>query len=222
MITGYISIIAGFLMGCIPTGLILVRKSAGIDIRQTGTGNIGAMNSFEITNNKSTGFLVFLGDFLKGVIAVVIARLITHDSIFWVDATAFFVILGHNFNPFLAFKGGRGLASAVGCFAVINPLPILLWGLLWLAGMNMIKKQVHVGNIVATIFMPLLLYYTPEKAVLILNFFNQSKGNLIVISILICLLIMIKHIRPLIDLLKNEFKLITVQTDKNEAEQDKQ
>ncbi len=199
----YLIIPISFFLGCIPFALIFVRKASGLDVRVSGTGNIGAMNSYEITNKKSIGIYVFLGDFLKGVAAVLITRLMSNNDIFWASSAAFFVVMGHNFNPFLKFKGGRGLASTAGAFIMINPIVIIFWGLLWVAGMYMIKKDIHVGNIVATIFTTLLIYYTPEKFVAIFNMIPASKLNIILASGAVCLLIFLKHIGPFIDLLKS-------------------
>jgi len=206
MIERFIVLILSFFLGTIPFAYLIVKKASGTDIRNEGTGNVGAMNSYDITHKKHIGVFVFIADCMKGVAAVFAARLLTHDDITILSASSILVVLGHNFNPFLKFKGGRGLSTATGVFFMLNPFVVLIWGILWYAGIKIIKNDVHVGNIVATIFTSLLIYYTPEKIVRIFNFIHITKGQLIIISASICVLILLKHTKLLIELIRNEFR----------------
>lgn len=200
----YINIIVvsvcSYIVGCIPSALLVVKKRTGLDLSKAGSGNLGALNSYEVTKSKSTGILVLLFDVIKGFVPVVLTYLIFRtNQLTTLSGVA--VIFGHNFNAFLKFKGGRGLATATGTSFAINPLILILWGLCWLGGYKLIMKQVHIANAVATVFCPLLIYYTPELLTKKLNSFSDfGKSELIVYSVLICVIILLRHIKPLLEI----------------------
>ncbi|MBJ6726608.1 glycerol-3-phosphate acyltransferase [Geomonas sp. Red875] len=116
-------VLCAYLLGSIPTGLLL-GKAFGIDIRKQGSGNIGATNVYR-TAGKKLGILTLLGDCLKGLLPVLIARAagLSEAMIAGVALAAF---LGHVYTVFLGFKGGKGVATALGVFLGISPLAILL------------------------------------------------------------------------------------------------
>lgn len=111
-------VLASFLAGAIPFG-VLIAKRRGVDIREKGSGNIGATNVARVLGI-GPGLLVLALDALKGGVAVLLA---THVcGIDWVIAVAgLAAIVGHCFSPFLGGKGGKGVATALGVFAVIAP-----------------------------------------------------------------------------------------------------
>jgi glycerol-3-phosphate acyltransferase PlsY len=117
-------VLAAFLAGSIPFGVI-VAKRRGIDIRAQGSGNIGATNVARVMG-LGPGLLVLVLDALKGATATILAeRWCGFD---WVIATAgFTAILGHCFSPFLKGKGGKGVATALGVFAILSP-PLAIVG----------------------------------------------------------------------------------------------
>ena len=199
-----VSLLAYFL-GCLPSALIIVRLMAGKDIREVGTGNVGAMNSFETTGKKTVGLLVFLLDALKGFLAILAARLICKDDYIAVSLAAVLVVTGHNFNVFLKFKGGRGLASAAGSFLYINPFLVIAWLMMFLFGFLIIKKHVHVGNIVATLTAPLVIYLIPEKLLSALQFIPfPDKFTFVMLCAAVCFVVFLRHIKPLMDLFKTD------------------
>ena len=111
-------IAAGFLAGAVPFGVI-VAKQRGVDIRAQGSGNIGATNVARVLGIKD-GVLVLLLDAGKGALITLVATRIDGDP--WViAATGFAAILGHCFSPFLGWKGGKGVATALGVFVVAAP-----------------------------------------------------------------------------------------------------
>ncbi len=124
----------GYLLGTVPTGL-LVARWRGVDIRRSGSGNIGATNVLRAVG-PFAALVVVLVDPLKGVIAVALPMLLGLDP--WiVSATAIATVLGNTFNIFLGFRGGKGIATSLGVFLVIDPfvsvLAVLLFALtLWL------------------------------------------------------------------------------------------
>lgn len=132
LITVFVTL--GYLLGTIPTGL-LVARWRGVDIRRSGSGNIGATNVLRSVGPVAA-LVVALVDPLKGVIAVGLPMLLGLDP--WiVSATAIATVLGNTFNVFLGFRGGKGIATSLGVFLVIDPfvsvLAVLLFALtLWL------------------------------------------------------------------------------------------
>lgn len=111
-------VLAGFALGSVPFG-VLIAKRRGVDIREKGSGNIGATNVARVIGI-GPGLLVLVLDALKGVAAVMLAQRFCGFD--WVEALAgFAAILGHCFSPLLAGKGGKGVATALGVFAVLSP-----------------------------------------------------------------------------------------------------
>ncbi len=117
-------ILFAYFMGSIPTGVVLTKAFSKVDIRTQGSRNIGATNVYR-TAGKKLGVLALLGDILKGVIPVVLARG-TLESHFWIGAVALVAFLGHIYPIFLKFKGGKGAATGLGIFLALSPLPTLL------------------------------------------------------------------------------------------------
>ena len=152
----------GYFLGAIPFALIIVKMASGMDVRKVGTGNVGAMNSFESTNKKWIGIFVMLLDFAKGVLAVLISNLISDGDIKVAAIAGSAAVLGHNYNIFLKFKGGRGLATAAGAFVMVNPLALFLWIFGWLLGYYIIRRNVHVANTVGTMMSCMLVLNSPE------------------------------------------------------------
>ena len=116
---------AAFAVGAIPFGVILAGRR-GVDIRQRGSGNIGATNVARVLGARA-GLIVLLLDSTKGAIPTWLA--LAHAPCRWVVAAAgLAAILGHCFSPFLGWKGGKGVATALGVFAVLAP-PVALAGI---------------------------------------------------------------------------------------------
>jgi len=196
-------IIISYLIGSIPFAYLLVKKTAGVDIRQAGTGNVGAMNSYETTKNRFLGITVMLLDALKGVASVLLAYAIS-PTVLSIALASIFSVFGHNFSIFLKFKGGRGLATAAGVFAVVNPMMLLFWGIMFVAGWVIIKKNVHVASVTATICAPLLIYYTPPQIVAKTSLITPIPHNdLLIFGAIVCFIILLKHIEPIVELFKN-------------------
>lgn len=122
MHSGIILVIASYLLGSIPTGLLL-GKAVGVDIRATGSGNIGATNVYR-TLGRTVGIITLLGDCMKGLIPVLAARWLGLPDI-WVAAAGFAAFTGHVYTVFLGFKGGKGVATALGVFLGTAPLAVL-------------------------------------------------------------------------------------------------
>jgi acyl phosphate:glycerol-3-phosphate acyltransferase len=111
---------AAYLIGAIPFGYLVVRLSSGRDVRQLGSGNIGATNVLRTTGS-ALGLLTLALDIAKGTAAVWLADRLTGGSLLWMTLAALAVVAGHAFPVFLRFHGGKAVASFVGAFLYLTP-----------------------------------------------------------------------------------------------------
>ncbi len=195
-----ISSLAGYLFGSIPTAYLVLKKSKNVDITQTGTGNVGAMNSYEITNSKFIGIFVFLIDALKGILSVLIIKLIFPDQFILPALALLFAVFGHCYNPWLKFKGGRGLAAAVGGTAFLFPFLPIIWLVIW-SLIYFAKKDIIFANIWATIMSVVIVFTSIKIADKYAFPPAESLSTLALFSSALLLLIFIKHIEPLKELI---------------------
>jgi len=204
MILNIVIAIISYFIGSIPFAYIMVRKYSGNDIRQLGSGNVGAMNSYETTNKKWLGITVTILDALKGIISVLLGYFVSGSPEAVLMASVF-AVLGHNFPIYLRFKGGRGLATGAGIFALLNPIVLVMWGLSYLAGWFIIKKNINVASVVGTVCTPLLIFYTPPelfgKGFVLMD---MPVSSFLTGGVIICLTILVKHIQPLRELAKTD------------------
>jgi glycerol-3-phosphate acyltransferase PlsY len=128
-VTEALVVIAAYLLGSIPFAF-LAGRSRGIDLRTVGSGNLGAANVFR-TLGREMGIAVMAADILKGVVAVVLARLLTDDP--WPAVAAAAAMAGHVFPVWLRFKGGKGVAVAGGAVIALMPLAALILFGIWIA-----------------------------------------------------------------------------------------
>ncbi len=197
-LTDILIIILTYLIGSLPWAFIIVRILTGGDISRQGSGNIGAMNSCESTGKKWIGIIVLILDAGKGGLAIYIAQIISDGDLYSCCLALLAVIFGHNFSIFLKFRGGRGLATAAGAFAMLNPLVLFLWGVMWITGFFAIKRNVHVGNVTGTIGAPILLFAAPNYALYELqtmDFYDLEEFR--IFTVLACLIILVRHVQPM-------------------------
>ena len=197
-----------FLIGSIPVGYLLA-KFQKIDITQQGSGNIGATNVLRVLGKK-LGIFCFLLDFLKGAIPTFLAvqllnPLVPHYQT-WQVLIATASIIGHNYTPWLKFKGGKGIATTAGILAVFMPFGLGLFLLIW-AILFYTTRYVSVASLATTISLPLLTHLGAR----IHGKWADGTWNkpLLVFSILICCLSFWSHrsnIRRLINKTENRFK----------------
>ena len=148
--------VLGHLCGSIPSGLWLVQAMHGIDIRNYGSKNIGTTNVFR-TVGPSTAVLVLICDMLKGIIAVALVNNFFHSPELDV-VTALGALLGHNYSAFLGFKGGKGVATALGLLIFMMPKVAVASFGIWLVCV-LLTRYVSLGSIMAAIFTPPLAWY---------------------------------------------------------------
>jgi glycerol-3-phosphate acyltransferase PlsY len=150
----FLLLIFAYLLGSVPTGVILAKTFSEVDPRTQGSRNIGATNVFR-TAGKKLGALTLLGDILKGLVPVAIARS-TLDSQFWIGAVALTAFLGHLYPIFLRFKGGKGIATGLGVFLALAP-PSAIVALLIFAAVVYRWRYISLGSLAATAAFPVAL-----------------------------------------------------------------
>lgn len=183
-------VVAGYLLGSISFAVLLVRLAAGKDIRQEGSGNAGATNVLR-AHGKKLAVLVALLDVAKGTAAVLLVRLVTADPRY-AAAAGFAAVLGHVFPIFYGFRGGKGVATAVGAFLALAPLATLLCVALFVA-IVAVTRYVSLGSVVAITLLPSvagLLFRAPSPVV--------------VAAAATALLVVMKHIENLKRLARGE------------------
>jgi glycerol-3-phosphate acyltransferase PlsY len=196
----FLPLLSGFLVGSMPTTFLIVKWRKRLDIRKEGTGNVGAMNAFEVTGSAWLGVVAMLVDILKGAAAVLLAGRLFGDG-FWIGAAAgIAAVLGHNYSPWIGFKGGRGLSTAFGAALVLG------WfiGVLWLALFGaafFLSRDVHVGNIAASIIMPGIVSILPTRVVNALAP-GTAHADLAWVSLAVCFVILVAHYRIIMNFLQ--------------------
>lgn len=194
--------ILGYLLGSFPTAYLLVQWKSKIDIRNAGSGNVGTLNSAQVTNSKLVGFVVLVVDVLKGSAAVILARSVGGDQ-FWAGATGgLAAVVGHNFPIWLGFKGGRGLATAAGVMFVISWGLVAVWGVLWAIGFP-IWKNVNVANAFASLVIALAVTIAPEPALRLLLPPGMPVPGLRAFCVFLMVLVLAKHVGPVKSYLKH-------------------
>lgn len=148
--------VLGHVCGSVPSGLWLVQAFHGIDIRNYGSKNIGTTNVFRTVGSK-TAVLVLIADAFKGILAVGIMSYLFHNPLLDV-ITALGALLGHNYSLFLGFKGGKGVATALGLLIFMMPKVAVASFGIWLVCV-LLTRYVSLGSIMAAIFTPPLAWY---------------------------------------------------------------
>lgn len=197
-----VAFFAAYLLGSIPFGLIIGKKFCQTDVRQHGSGNIGATNCFRVLGKK-WGAIVFFLDLTKGILAVIFAQTISSQSSINQDLFSLFfgltAILGHTLPIWLKFKGGKGVATSLGVFIYLLPLPTLLTFLTWLVvffGFRIIS----LASVVAALVFPLIILLTQRSKDLFLV--------ILMIAVLLSCFILWTHRSNILRLLRGQEKKI--------------
>ncbi len=155
--------LTGYFLGSIPTGFLVARR-LGVDIRAQGSGNIGATNVFRILGWKC-GVFVLLMDGLKGFLGCRSALLFANASgadVTWLLIIGGFAsVLGHNYTPWLRFRGGKGIATSAGVLIALTPYGFLGALIAFLVALG-ISRMVSLGSIMSGVFLPLVVWWRGE------------------------------------------------------------
>jgi acyl phosphate:glycerol-3-phosphate acyltransferase len=173
MVTLVVLLVGSYLLGSIPFGY-LAGRLVGIDIRQAGSGNVGATNVVRVLG-KGYGYPVFALDFLKGFGAVKISMLMApgrlpewnSPEIFGIVA-AVSSVLGHLYPPWLKFKGGKGVATSAGALLALTPVATLIGVTIWIIVFWM-TRYVSLASITAAVVLPIIILVVSSE--------DQNKGK---------------------------------------------
>lgn len=159
--TPWLLVVASYLIGAIPASYVAGRMARGIDLREHGSGNLGATNTFRVLGARvAAPVMVF--DILKGTFPVVaFSRWDSSGDWRWELAYGAAAIVGHVFSIYMRFKGGKGVATSAGVFGALAPVPLLAAFGVWLAvlkGMRMVSA----ASILAAVTLAVLLWVLPS------------------------------------------------------------
>lgn len=165
--------VVAYLLGNISTSYIVAKRIAGVDIRTQGSGNAGSTNVLR-TLGKRAGAMTFLGDVLKGVMAVLTselaARLVGIDTLLAGYLAVICVVAGHNWPAVLGFRGGKGVATSLGAMLAVNPVITLMCLAVFIL-VVVITKYVSLGSVVGIGCSPIFMIIVKNKAGLIVALF---------------------------------------------------
>lgn len=208
-----ISALLGYLFGSFPTAFLVMKKATGVDITAAGSGNVGAMNTYEVSGSKLIGFLVFLIDAAKGIVPVLLTMYLFELTVFPAIALLF-AVFGHCFSVWLKFKGGRGLATAAGGSFIIAPYIFVVWAVLWVI-IYFMKKDILLANISSTILTILAILTGSSVAVKYSSFKPEEAELFLLFAVSVLLIIFIKHMEPLRELIETKTKMKTGKENDN-------
>ena len=151
MALNLLGVLAAYLIGAIPVGFLVARAAGGTDIRRSGSGNIGATNVLR-TLGRGPAVLTLVGDIAKGYLAVSAAHAIGIEA--WTAAAgAVAAVVGNCWPLFLAFRGGKGVATGLGAFLAIVPWAVAPAAVLWLV-VTALSRYVSLASIVSCLSLP--------------------------------------------------------------------
>ncbi len=172
--------ITSYLLGSIPFGYLIVRIFRGDDVRKTGSGNTGATNVAR--TSPGLGIATLALDALKGFVAAALARHFHPEAAtLWMALAALFAIVGHMFPIWLGWRGGKGVATALGAFLCLAPRAVLLMVIVFLLVVALFR-YISLGSIVAALCFPVVF--------LVLEHPGTSALNLVFSA---CVLIIVAH-----------------------------
>jgi glycerol-3-phosphate acyltransferase PlsY len=162
---GLLAIALAYLIGAIPFGYLLVRFTTGRDVREEGSGNIGATNVLR-TTGRGPAVATLVLDIAKGAFAVWLAGTLTGLSENWMALAALAVMAGHSYPVFLNFKGGKAVASFIGAFLYLTPLPLLAVLVVFVA-IVALTGYISAGSVIAAAMFPLGVWLILHPAPLV-------------------------------------------------------
>lgn len=187
--------IAIYLIAAIPTGVVIARLMGGEDVRQKGSGNIGATNVYRVAG-KLAGVLTLVGDTLKGFLPLLAFKTWLEPTPTQLGIASAVAILGHCYPVYLKFKGGKGVATALGIFLVLSPKAVFFALIVFILTVA-ITRYISLGSVLAALSAPLVI--------LLLN----HQQPIFLATLFIAALVIWRHnsnIRRLLDGTENRFK----------------
>ncbi len=189
MISIVIVILFSYLVGAIPFSYIAGKLVAGIDIREHGSGNVGASNTYRILGPK-VAFFVLLGDVAKGFFPVIFAPAFDWQqaiSPHWLMlAAALFSVLGHTYSIYLRFEGGKGIATSAGAFLALTPWAFLTAFGVWII-LLAITRVVSIASLAAAVALPISVFVLGRLHI------AYSHWSIFALSIAVSVVVIIRH-----------------------------
>jgi glycerol-3-phosphate acyltransferase PlsY len=159
-------LVVAYLVGGIPFGYLLVKLKTGEDVRSKGSGNIGATNVLR-TTGRAIAVATLLLDIAKGFFAVSFAAWLTNNSPEWTSAAALAVMAGHAYPVFLKFHGGKAVASFIGAFLYLTPVPLVATLVLFVFVVA-VTRHISMGSVVAAGSLPLAVWMIEHPPAVVL------------------------------------------------------
>lgn len=202
-----ILLVASYIIGSIPFGLIIGKLFYKTDLTEQGSKNIGASNAFRLLGFKA-GMIVLLADLFKGFIGVYIAKFIVSVDILVIAEilAAGAVIMGHSMSVFLKFSGGKGVSTTAGAMLAMMPAVFAGLAAIWVS-LTLSTRYVSIASLTAAIAFPFLTYFLD--------------GNIyrVLLSLIISIAVIIKHRSNIVRLVKGKENKLTFEKVKEAKEQ---
>lgn len=193
--------IVGYLFGSINSAVILSKIIYKNDIRTQGSGNAGLTNMNRVYGKKAALF-TFLGDFGKGIIAVLIGRLVMHiagyDVLMGECIAGAFAVIGHNWPVYFGFKGGKGVLTSFSVLVVVVPIPALIVFATFILVVAL-TKYVSLGSLISSIALPILVFFCGNCLLSV-----SGLTPVFFLCVFVALLIVIRHHANIGRLLKGQ------------------
>ncbi len=178
-------IVLAYLIGSIPTALWIGRSTHGVDIREHGSKNAGATNTFRILGRKC-GWIVLTIDVLKGLAASSLPLIFAEDYsknelLLFQISTSLVCIIGHIFPVFAQFRGGKGVASALGIIIGLNPVSACISVVIFLV-VFLVSRYVSLGAIITSITYPFVSFFIVKEESSLMIIFTTLLGLLVVLA----------------------------------------
>ena len=174
----YLLVLLSYLAGSIPSSFLVGKIFHGIDLRQHGSGNLGATNAFRVLGWRSA-VPVMVGDIAKGLLPVLLFPRLAPAAFGWTLAYGAAAIVGHMFSVWVGFRGGKGIATSAGVFLALAPWAVLGGLVVWCA-VTFPSGYVSVGSIVAAAALPVLVAVTPHQGGTNLVWFSAAMGAFVI------------------------------------------
>lgn len=192
MVPYVFSLLGGYLVGSIPIGYLLVKYRSRLDLRDSGSRNVGALNAGVVSGSKSLGITVGVLDGVKGLAAVTASWLITGS--FWISAVALIgAVVGHNYPVWLKFKGGRGLATACGGLFAVGIGYTIVWCTLW-SVLKWQRQSILRSNVIATLATPAILFLLPVQALSFLMVLPAEPAEYRIFCVCLSVVLLLSHV----------------------------
>ena len=189
-----------YLLGSISFSYIFIKKFHKKDLRNEGSWNLGMLNSYEASKDKVLTFAILMLDMTKAIYCIVLVNLLFYESyLIGTIIAGIGIILGHNWNIFLRFRGGRGLAPAAGISMVVNFYPLIIWLASWAISKAFIKN-IHISNCISSILTIAILWISPSDLIFSFDSWESiTPDALRILFTAINILIILSHYKVLIE-----------------------